>query len=189
MTTLEHAIASAVVTIQGLRDLQPQVAAAARLVGECLMRGRQLLVCGNGGSAADAADFATEFTCRFMADRRPFPAINLSACGSLLTATGNDYGFREIFARQVHAFGKSGDVLVAISTSGTSANVLGALHAAREIGIESIALLGKTGGTSLGEASIELLIPGTSTARIQEAHKFLLHVICEMAEEGWLVKK
>src|SRR6202011_1823214 len=103
------------------------------------------LVCGNGGSAADGADFATEFACRFVTDRQPYPALNLSACGSLLTATGNDYGFDEVFARQVRAFGKAGDVLVALTTSGNSANILAALAAAKGMGLHTVALLGRDG--------------------------------------------
>ena len=188
MITLDQAADAAIATFQSLRSLSSPVEAAARVVGECLIGGGKLLVCGNGGSAADASDFTTEFTCRFVSDRRPFPAINLTACGSFLTATGNDYSFDEVFARQVRAFGKPEDVLVAISTSGNSRNVIAALRAASEVGVTSIALLGKSGGEARGLAGIELIVPGSETARIQEAHKFLLHVICQMAEEGWLLK-
>jgi D-sedoheptulose 7-phosphate isomerase len=188
MSRLQTFIRAAVATLESLAQLESDVDAAARVVGECLLGGGKLLVCGNGGSAADAADFTTEFTCRFISDRRPFPAINLTACGSFLTATGNDYSFDEVFARQVRAFGKAGDVLVAISTSGNSRNVIAALKAANEVGVTSIALLGKSGGDARGLAGIELVVQGTETARIQEAHKFLLHVICQMAEEGWLLK-
>ena len=188
MSTLQISIDAALITLQSVRDLQGPVDAAARLVGESLLAGGKLLVCGNGGSAADAADFSTEFTCRFITDRRPFPAINLTACGSFLTATGNDYGFDDVFARQVRAFGKSGDVLVAITTSGNSRNIVAALQAAREIGVKSAALLGKSGGSAKGLADVELLISSQETSRIQEAHKFLLHVICQMAEEGWLLQ-
>src|SRR4051812_24469348 len=106
MSIFEKALADAQATIASLRVLQPAVERAAELVGAALSGGNKLLVCGNGGSAADAADFATEYACRFVTDRDPYPALNLSACGSLLTATGNDYGFDEVFARQVRAFGK-----------------------------------------------------------------------------------
>src|SRR5688500_11846521 len=112
MSIFERALADAIATAESLSALQPSIERAAEIVGQCLTRGGKLLVCGNGGSAADGADFATEFTCRFVHDRQPYPALNLAACGSLLTATGNDYGYEEIFARQVRAFGKKDDVLV-----------------------------------------------------------------------------
>src|SRR5438128_1386764 len=113
---LKSGIAAASKTLQSIVGLDSQIAKAADLITNCLTTGNKLLVCGNGGSAADAADFCTEFACRFVQDRQPYPALNLSQGGSLVTATGNDYGFEEIFARQVRAFGKAGDVLVAIST-------------------------------------------------------------------------
>src|SRR4051812_39297219 len=112
MSIFEKATSDALATIQSLQPLQPALEHAAETVGACLTGGGKLLVGGNGGSAADGSDFATEFTCRFMRDRRPYPAINMTACGSYLTATGNDYSFEEVFARQVRAFGKEGDVLV-----------------------------------------------------------------------------
>ena len=170
------------VTIQSLGKLEPVMAEAADFVAECLRAGNKLLACGNGGSAADAADFCTEFACRFMQDRRPYPAMNLSQGGSLITATGNDYGFEEIFARQVAAFGKTGDVLVAISTSGKSANIRRALEEGKSRKLKTIALLGRDGGSCRNIADVDLIVAGDSTARIQEAHKFLLHVLCEIVE-------
>lgn len=187
MTIFEKAIHDATATIESLRPLQPVLEKAAALVGAAVTGGHKLLVCGNGGSAADASDFATEYTCRFVTDRRPYPAINLTACGSLLTATGNDYGFDEVFARQVRAFGQKGDVLVCITTSGNSANILSAIAAANSAGLHTIALLGRDGGRGRGLAQTELIVPGNITARIQEAHKFLLHTICEIVEEQWLL--
>ena len=188
MSIFEKATHDAIATVQSLHALQPAVERAATIIGEALTGGKKLLVAGNGGSAADGADFATEFACRFSKDRAPFPAINLAACGSLLTATGNDYGFDEVFARGVRAFGGAGDVFVGITTSGNSANIIAALNAARERGLQTIALLGRDGGAARGLAEVELTVPGTATARIQEAHKFLLHVICEIVDEGWLLK-
>jgi len=170
------------VTIQSLGKLEPVMAEAADFVAECLRAGNKLLACGNGGSAADAADFCTEFACRFMQDRRPYPAMNLSQGGSLITATGNDYGFEEIFARQVAAFGKTGDVLVAITTSGKSANIRRALEEGKSRKLKTIALLGRDGGSCRNIADVDLIVAGDSTARIQEAHKFLLHVLCEIVE-------
>ena len=177
-----NALDSAVATLHALRPLQHTLQKAAQLVQNCLLSGGKLLVCGNGGSAADAADFATEFACRFVSDRQPFPALNLAGCGSLSTAIGNDYGFEQLFARQLRGFGKPGDTLVALSTSGNSPNILAALSEARTAGIHSIALLGRDGGRAKGLASIDLVVPSHVTARIQEAHKFLLHTLCELVE-------
>lgn len=176
------AVEAAVNTTRSLSALEEPLQRAAKLIEECLGAGHKLLVCGNGGSAADAADFSTEFACRFMHDRRPYPAMNLAQGGSLTSAIGNDYGFEEIFARQITAFGERGDVLVAISTSGNSRNVERAIVEARAVGLTSVALLGRDGGAAKGVADIDLIVSGDSTARIQEAHKFLLHVICEIVE-------
>ena len=189
MSIFANAARDALATIQALHALEPALESAAEMVGTCLAGGGKLLVCGNGGSAADGADFATEFTCRFVTDRQPYPALNLAACGSLLTATGNDYGFDEIFARQVRAFGRTGDVLVALTTSGNSKNVLSAIAAANVAGLRTIALLGRDGGRARGLAGVELMVPSPVTARIQEAHKFLLHVLCEIVEAKWLPAK
>jgi phosphoheptose isomerase len=176
------ALAAATGTLQSIVGLDAQIGKAADLITESLRSGNKLLVCGNGGSAADAADFSTEFACRFVEDRRPYPAMNLAAGGSLITATANDYGFEEIFARQVRAFGVKEDVLLAISTSGKSKNIRRALEEAKTRELKTIALLGRDGGSAKNIADIDLVVPGDSTARIQEAHKFLLHVLCEIVE-------
>ena len=160
------AMEAAVATTRSLSALEEPLQRAAKLIEECLATGHKLLVCGNGGSAADAADFSTEFTCRFMHDRRPYPALNLAQGGSLTSAIGNDYGFEEIFARQVTAFGERGDVLVAITTSGNSRNVMRALEEARARGLTSVALLGRDGGSTKGMADIELIVAG----RFDRAH-------------------
>jgi len=182
MSLLAKNIADSLATIESLRALEPDLTRAADLVRECLLAGGKLLVCGNGGSAADGADFSTEYSCRFMGDRPPFPAINLSQGGSLVTAIGNDYGYDDVFSRQVWAFGKPGDVLVAITTSGNSKNIERALAEAKARGLKTIALLGKTGGVCKNAADVELLVRSEITARIQEAHKFLLHTLCELVE-------
>jgi phosphoheptose isomerase len=179
---LKSAIANATETLQSLEKLEQSVNQAAALIVDCLTKGNKLLVCGNGGSAADGADFCTEFACRFAEDRRPYPAMNLAEGGSLITATGNDYGFEEIFARQIRAFGTGGDVLIAISTSGKSKNIRRALEEGKSRGLKTIALLGRDGGSTREIAEIDLIVAGRSTARIQEAHKFLLHVLCEICE-------
>lgn len=179
---LKSSIAGATETLRGLENLEPQISTAADLIVDCLNQGNKVLVCGNGGSAADAADFCTEFACRFEKDRPPYPALNLSQGGSLLTATANDYGFEEVFARQIHAFGHAGDVVIAITTSGNSKNIQRVLAEAKSRQLKTVGLLGRDGGACRGMADVELVVPGTSTARIQEAHKFLLHVLCEICE-------
>src|SRR5205807_4011721 len=163
-------------------DLDAQFAKAADLIEECLRAGNKLLVCGNGGSAADAAHFATELVVRFTRDRRPYPAICLASDGGLLTAAGNDYGFDEIFARQVAAFGLPGDVLICLTTSGKSKNVVRALEEAKARKLKTIALVGRDGGSTIGMADVDLLVRSDSTARVQEAHQLLLHVLCETIE-------
>ncbi len=179
---LKSAIGAGTATLQSIAALESQIAKAADLIVDCLTNGKKVLACGNGGSAADAADFCTELACRFVEDRRPYPAMNLSQGGSLITATGNDYGFDEIFARQVRAFGNSGDVLIAITTSGKSKNIRRAIEEGRARKLGTIALLGRDGGSTGGLADVDLVVKGDSTARIQEAHKFILHVICEICE-------
>jgi D-sedoheptulose 7-phosphate isomerase len=178
----QGAIAAASETLQSLAELKSQIAQAAGLIADCLTNGNKLLACGNGGSAADAADFCTEFACRFVQDRRPYPAINLAQGGSLLTATGNDYGFDEIFARQVAAYGVKNDLLIGLTTSGKSKNIRRALEEGKKRKLKTIALLGRDGGSTIGIADVDLVVKGNSTARIQEAHKFILHVLCEICE-------
>ena len=182
MSMFQNSLRSALATIEGLAALEKNLVLAAGLVRACLLGGNKLLVAGNGGSAADGMDFSTEFTCRFSGDRRPFPAINLAADGTLLAAIGNDYAFEEVFARQVWAFGKPGDVLVVYSSSGKSPNILRALDEAKQRGLESIAFLGRDGGPAAGRATVDLIVRAEVTARIQEAHKFLAHCLCEQVD-------
>jgi D-sedoheptulose 7-phosphate isomerase len=179
---LKRAIVAANQTLQSLFDLDAQVAKAADLIEESLRAGNKLLVCGNGGSASDASHFATEFVVRFTKDRPAYPAICLSGDGGLLTAAGNDYGFDEVFARQVAAFGLEGDVLICLTTSGKSRNVERALEEAKAHKLKTIAFLGRDGGSTIGMADVDLLVRSDSTARIQEAHQLLLHVLCETIE-------
>ena len=179
---LHNSIKAACRTFESLADLAPGVAEVADALVGCLCAGKKLLVCGNGGSAADGADFSAEFGCRFITDRRPYPALNLAQGGSLMSAIGNDYGFEEVFARQVAGLAQAGDVLIAITTSGNSKNILRALEEGNARGLTTVALLGRDGGPAKGLAQIELLVRSETTARIQEAHKFLLHVICGMVD-------
>ena len=179
---LNQAINGSIETLQSLKKLEPEVARAADFITDCLTKRSKLLVCGNGGSASDAAHFATELVVRFAKDRPAYPAICLTGDGGLLTAAGNDYGFDEIFARQVAAFGVPGDLLICLTTSGKSKNVLRALEEARSRKLKTIAFLGRDGGSTIGIADVDLLVASDSTARIQEAHQLLLHVICEAME-------
>ena len=179
---LDQAIKGSIETLRSLKKLEPEIARAADLIADCLTNGNKLLVCGNGGSAADAAHFATELVVRFAKDRRAYPAICLTGDGGLLTAAGNDYGFDEIFARQVAAFGVPGDLLICLTTSGKSKNIRRALEEAKSRKLKTIAFLGRDGGSTIGIADIDLLVRSDSTARIQEAHKFLIHVLCEVVE-------
>lgn len=183
MTLLQRAIEDSTATLRGLTVFEEPLDRAAQMVLRCLTSGHKLLVCGNGGSATDATHLAAEILCRYVHDRRPYPAISLTANGELLTAIGNDYSFDEIFARQVWGLGEKGDVLIAFTTSGKSRNVRRALEEARRQELESICFLGRDGGFTKGAATLELLVPGNATARIQEAQKLLFHVLCEMVEE------
>jgi D-sedoheptulose 7-phosphate isomerase len=183
MAHLQKAIDDAVATFRGLTALEKPLNRAAKMVLACLTSGHKLLVCGNGGSASDATHFATEFLCRFMGDRRPYPAISLTANGEFMTAVCNDYSADEIFARQIWGLGQKGDVLIAFTTSGKSKNILRALEEAKRKGVKSICFLGRDGGFTKGAATIELLVAGSNTARIQEAQTVLFHVLCEMADE------
>jgi len=179
---LRDAIEAATQTLRALSSLEPQMAEAAGVIGHALRAGNKLLVCGNGGSAADASHFATELVVRFAKERRALPAICLTSDSGIVTAAGNDYGFDEIFARQVAAFGVEGDVLVCLTTSGKSKNVARALEEAKAREMKTIAFLGRDGGSTVGAADLDLLVKSDSTARVQEAHQLLLHVLCEIIE-------
>jgi phosphoheptose isomerase len=181
-SNLNQAIDDSVRTLESLKDLGPEVARAADLIEQCLRAGKKVLICGNGGSAADASHFATELVVRFTKDRQALPAICLASDSGVLTAAGNDYGFDEIFARQVAAFGVPNDVLICLTTSGKSKNVIRALEEAKVRKLKTIALLGRDGGATMGIADVDLLVKSDSTARVQEAHQLLLHVLCQIIE-------
>ncbi len=170
--------------IVALRELEAPFHAAVEAVANCLNQGGKLLACGNGGSASDSSHLVSEFIIRFVEDRRSYPAIALASDAGVLTAAANDYGFAEVFARQISGLGRPEDVLIVFTSSGKSPNILRALEAAREKRLTSIAFLGRGGGPAKGMADIELIVPGTDlTARIQEAHKVLLHRLCEQVEK------
>ena len=166
------------------RQLRAPIREAAELIGECFASGGKLLICGNGGSAADAQHMAAEFVGRFKRHERPgLPAIALGADTASLTAWANDAGYEQVFARQVEAFGRPGDVLVAISTSGRSPNVVRALEAARRLRLVSVALLGGNGGECRDLADLALIVPSDDTQHVQEVQSFLIHLVCELVEE------
>jgi phosphoheptose isomerase len=183
MAQFKKALTDAAATINGLAALEEPFRRAVQVVLDCLLAGNKLLICGNGGSASDATHLATEFLCRFQGDRRPYPAISLTTNGELITAISNDYAFEEIFARQIQGLAQKGDVLIAFTTSGKSKNVSRALEEAKRLGIQSICFLGRDGGFTKGLATIDLLVQGPNTARIQEAQKLLYHILCEMVDE------
>jgi D-sedoheptulose 7-phosphate isomerase len=166
-----------------LGRLEPMVAAAARVLADALAAGGKLLFCGNGGSAADCQHLAAELTGRFVHDRRPLAALALTTDTSALTCIANDYDFEQVFARQLRALGRPGDVLVAISTSGHSPNVLAAADAARALGMACVGLLGRDGGALKSRCDPAIVVPSQVTARIQEAHILIGHSLCGMLED------
>jgi D-sedoheptulose 7-phosphate isomerase len=143
---------------------------------------RKLMICGNGGSAADAQHIAAEFVNRFMLERPPLPAIALTTDTSIITSIGNDYSFDEIFSKQLKAIGMEGDMLLAISTSGNSGNVISAVKAARGLGIYTVALTGRDGGRLSPLVDMALVVKSNTTPRIQEAHHFALHILCQLVD-------
>jgi len=161
-----------------------EITAAAEAIGAAAVAGNKVLLFGNGGSAADAVHIAAEFVGRYLVERRPLPALALNANISALTAIGNDYGFEEIFARQVTALGAAGDVAVGLTTSGRSPNVARGLEAASALGLTTIAMTGADPGPVGAAAALTIAIPSTETPRIQEGHMVAAHTICEWVEEA-----
>ena len=165
------------------RELSPLIAEMVTMLLKTFRSGGKLLVMGNGGSAADAQHFVAEIVGRFKMERRGLPAIALSTDTSILTAIGNDYGFDKIFRRQVEALAVPGDLVVGISTSGNSPNVLQALELARETGCSTIGLLGKDGGSIKGLCDLALIVPTDDTPRVQEGHITIIHIVCDLLEK------
>lgn len=168
-----------------LSTIETKLARVSQLFVDRLQAGGRILACGNGGSAAEAQHFTTELVGRFRTNRRSLPAISLNADGVALTCIANDFGWDAVFARQVEGLGRPGDVLFCLSTSGSSANILGALKAATAMGIESVALLGGTGGPAVRLATHVILSPGSDTASIQETQLWCVHAICEAIEDAF----
>lgn len=173
----------AAVAARAALELPPLLERIVAVLYECLRSGGKILACGNGGSAADAQHLVAELVGRFREERRALPALTLTADAATLTALGNDYGFERVFARQVEALARRGDVLIAISTSGNSPNVLKASQAARTLGCTVIALTGAHGGQLAAHADLLLKAPSGTVARIQEVHSLCIHVICEALDE------
>jgi D-sedoheptulose 7-phosphate isomerase len=162
----------------------PSIVAAATLMIEALRDGGKILFCGNGGSAADSQHLAAELMGRYLRDRRPLPALALTVDTSALTAIGNDYSYDDVFSRQLTGVGKAGDVLVGISTSGRSRNVLKAFEAAKAIGIHRIALTGAEGGAMKDNCEVAIRVPASTTNRIQEMHIAVGHLLCGFVEDA-----
>ena len=177
-----HFTDSAQLKIAAAEALAPAIARAAEALAECLLGDGKILACGNGGSAADAQHFAAEMVGRFERERPELPAISLATDTSILTAVANDYSYEQVYAKQVRALGAAGDVLLAISTSGNSANVVAAIEAAHDREMRIVAMTGKGGGrigAMLAARDVHLCVPHERTARVQEVHLLMIHCLCD----------
>lgn len=181
----QHFTASIETKMQALQTLVDPITSAAAAMVECLLAEGKILSCGNGGSAGDAQHFSSEMLNRFERERPPLPAIALSTDTSTLTSIANDYSYTEVFSKQVRALGREGDLLLAISTSGNSPNVLEAIKTAHQRGMRVVALTGKNGGRMrelLRDTDIEICVPSDVTARIQEVHLLAIHCLCDLID-------
>lgn len=166
--------------------LSEPIAQGAERMVQCLLADRKILTCGNGGSAADAQHFSSELLNRFETERPALPAIALSTDSSTITSIANDYHYNQVFAKQIHALGKQGDVLLAISTSGNSSNIIHGVQAAHERGMDVVAMSGRDGGilsNHLGPEDVEIRVPSDHTARIQETHILVIHCLCDLIDQ------
>jgi len=184
MSNFEAALGDCLAMIESLRGMSTALREAADRCLAALNGGGKLLVCGNGGSAAEAQHLTGELVGRYKEDRCPLAAITLAADPAVLTCAANDYGFADIFSRQIRALAQPGDVLVAFSTSGKSPNIIEALKTAREMGISSVSFLGRDGGPALRLSDCVLVVKHDDTARIQEGHQFLMHCLMDLIEAG-----
>lgn len=183
--TFEKSLADTVHTLGALMGIRAEIDAAGELILSTLKGGGKLLICGNGGSAAEAAHFATELVGRYRGKRRSLPALALSSDGSLLSCIANDYGFEQAFARQIEGLSKPGDLVIVITSSGESGNIIAALRESDRLGLKSLAFLGRGGGKAKGMATREIIVPGDRGASAQEAHLFLIHHFCELIETSF----
>ena len=184
--TIRQSIKRSASVIGSLADQVDEIEAVCDAVIAALKAGGKVMTAGHGGSAAEAMHMAEELTGRFDRDRKPLPAIALPADPTLLTCITNDFGFVEVFPRQVEAHGRKGDVLVVFSTSGHGEGLVKAVDIARQDGITTVALLGKTGGDVRDRADLEIIVPDDETARIQEAHQVIMHLILECVDEAFV---
>ena len=180
---LEHQV-----TLNSVANLDESIVKVANLLIECLEHGGTIFWCGNGGSASDSQHLAGERVGRFVGDRKPLKSIALTADTAVMTCIVNDYGYKHIFSRQIEALGNEGDILIGISTSGNSENVIHAFEVAKRKGIRIIGLLGKGGGKSSRLVNQSIIIPSKSTARVQEMHILIGHILCDLIEEGLNLK-
>ena len=180
---LEHQV-----TLNSVANLDESIIKVANLLIECLEHGGTIFWCGNGGSASDSQHLAGELVGRFVGDRKPLKSIALTADSAVMTCIVNDYGYKHIFSRQIEALGNEGDILIGISTSGNSENVIHAFEVAKQRGILTIGLLGKGGGNSSRLVNQSIIIPSKSTARIQEIHILIGHILCDLIEDGLNLK-
>jgi D-sedoheptulose 7-phosphate isomerase len=171
-----------------LKENLPKLLDVIKIISHAFEAGNKLFFFGNGGSAADAQHLAAEFVNRYVMDRPPLPAIALTTDSSILTSISNDIAFNEIFAKQMRALGRKGDIAIGISTSGDSPNVIKAFEVAKEMGMKTVALTGNDGGVLSKMADFPLVVPSASTPRIQEAHILIGHILCEMVEHSLFFK-
>jgi len=182
---LESCLKEHIETAKKMQELLSLIEDAGKLCTKTLKRGGRVLICGNGGSAADAQHIAAELSGRFKKERIALAGIALTTDSSALTAIANDYGFDEVFSRQVEALGRKGDTLIAISTSGNSKNVINAIKMAKKVGLNIITLTGRDGGEMANMGDINIIIPSDNTPRIQEMHTMAGHMICAIVDEGF----
>ncbi len=179
---IRESIKSSILVHERLFDIAGDIKKASELMVKCIISGNKVIFAGNGGSAADSQHLAAEFVNRFRMERRPMAGLALTTDTSVITSIGNDYSFDDIFTKQLKALGQKGDVFLAISTSGNSRNILNALRVARDMEIGSIGLTGKGGGSMKDLVDVLIDVPSTDTARIQEAHILIGHILCEIVE-------
>ncbi|HMF78343.1 MAG TPA: SIS domain-containing protein [Bryobacteraceae bacterium] len=182
MPSLHNSLTDALAVFSSLKSLEGDLIQAAAFAVETLTAGLKLLVCGNGGSACEAQHLAAELVGRYKRDRRALPALALNADGALMACIGNDYRFEDVFSRQVEAFGKAGDLLIVFSSSGQSPNICEALRSAKAGGLRTIGFLGKDGGPAKALCDLPIVVAHPATARVQEAHQFLLHCLMDGIE-------
>jgi D-sedoheptulose 7-phosphate isomerase len=183
--SLDDALASTIQTFESLKEIRAEIDRASTLIMETLRSGKKLLICGNGGSAAEAQHFSTELVGRYFKNRRSLPAIALNADGSLITCIGNDYGFEFAFSRQIEGLAQPGDLVIGITSSGNSPDILAALRTATKLNLKSVSFLGRSGGKAKGLATVDLIVPGDSGRTAQEAHLFLIHHFCDLIDASF----